>query len=58
VYTHAEWPENVEAANVAGDQIEKAVNSVSLTANKEKGLWLEHQKPLQLNNLIGCGGQI
>lgn len=37
VYTHAEWPENVEAAKLAGDQIEKAVNSVSLTANKEKG---------------------
>jgi hypothetical protein len=33
VYTHAEWPENVEAAKLAGEQIEKAVNSVSLTAN-------------------------
>ena len=38
VYTHAEWPENVEAAKLAGEQIEKAVNSVSLSANQEKGL--------------------
>ena len=37
VYTHAEWPENVEAARLVGNEIEKAVNSVSLTANKEKG---------------------
>ena len=37
VYTHAEWPENVEAAKLAGDQIEKAVNYVSLAASKEKG---------------------
>jgi hypothetical protein len=58
VYTHAEWPENVEAAKLAGEAIEKAVNSFSLTANQEKGLWLERQKLLQLNNLNGCGGQI
>lgn len=37
VYTHAEWPENVEAAKLAGEQIEKAVISVSPTANQEKG---------------------
>jgi hypothetical protein len=36
VYTHAEWEENVEAAQLAGEKIEKAVNSVSLTAVKEK----------------------
>jgi len=38
VYTHAEWPENVEAARLAGDKIEKAANSVSLTAIQQKGL--------------------
>jgi integrase len=38
VYTHSEWPENVEAAQRAGEVIEKAVNSVSLTAIQEKGL--------------------
>jgi integrase len=32
VYTHAEWEDNVEAARSAGAAIEKAVNSVSLTA--------------------------
>jgi len=37
VYTHAEWEENVEAAQLAGEKIEKAVNSVSLTAVKEEG---------------------
>jgi len=31
-------PENVEAALRAGEAIEKAVNSVNLTAIKEKGL--------------------
>jgi integrase len=38
VYTHAEWTENVEGAQLAGEAIEKAVNSVSLTAIQEKGL--------------------
>lgn len=38
VYTHAEWKDNVEAAQLAGEAIEKAVNSVSLTAIQEKGL--------------------
>ena len=37
VYTHAEWEENAEAAQLAGEQIEKAVNSVSLTAIQQKG---------------------
>ncbi len=37
VYTHAEWEQNVEAAKLAGEAIEKAVNSVSLTAIQEKG---------------------
>jgi hypothetical protein len=38
VYTHAEWEQNVEAAKLVGEAIEKAVNSVSLTAIQEKGL--------------------
>jgi hypothetical protein len=38
VYTHAELPENIEAAQRAGEAIEKAVISVILTAMKEKGL--------------------
>jgi len=37
VYTYAEWPEKVEAAKLAGEKIEKAVNSVSLTAIQERG---------------------
>jgi integrase len=37
VYTHAEMSENVEAAQKAGEEIEKAVNSVRLTAVQEKG---------------------
>jgi integrase len=37
VYTHAEMPENVEAAQRAADVIEKAVNSVCLTAIQQKG---------------------
>lgn len=36
VYTHSEWKENVEAARLAGEQIEKAVNSVSLSAIQQK----------------------
>jgi len=38
VYTHAEKPENVEAAQRAGEAIGKSVDSVSLTAIQEKGL--------------------
>ena len=37
VYTHSEWEQNVEAAKLAGEAIEKAVNSVSLTAIQEEG---------------------
>ena len=48
VYTHAEWEHNVEAAKLAGEAIEKAVNFVCLLQFKKKGLWLEHQKPLKL----------
>jgi integrase len=34
VYTHSEWGENADAAELLGDRIEKAVNSCSLTAAK------------------------
>ncbi len=37
VYTHAEMKENIEAAQRAGDAIQQAENSVSLTAIQEKG---------------------
>ena len=37
MFIHAEWEENVEAAKLLGEAIEKAVNSVSLTAIQEKG---------------------
>ena len=47
VYTHAEWEENVEAAQLAGEKIEKAVNSVSLTAVKEKELPAEKSEALE-----------
>lgn len=36
VYTHTEWRENAEAAKLAGEQIEKAANFVSLTAVDEQ----------------------
>lgn len=58
VYTHSEWSENVEAASVAGKAIQNAVNSVCLTAIQQKGLPTGVSEALQLNNLIGCGGQI
>ena len=48
VYTHAEWEENVEAAQLAGEKIEKAVNSVSLTAVKEKELPAEKSEALEV----------
>jgi integrase len=38
VYTHSEWKHNEEAAQQAGEAIQKAVNYVSLTAIQEKGL--------------------
>src|SRR5580692_4873117 len=37
IYTHAETAENVDAAQRAGDAIEKAMNFVSLTAVQEEG---------------------
>jgi integrase len=37
VYMHPAWEENMEAAMLAGERIQKTVNSVSLTAVKEKG---------------------
>src|SRR6266850_8061527 len=37
IFTHAELPENVEAAQRAGEAMEKAVNSGSFTAFQEKG---------------------
>jgi integrase len=46
VYTHSEWEENLEAAQLAGEKIEKAVNSVSLTAVEEKGPADENQQAL------------
>jgi integrase len=46
VYTHSEWEENAEAAQLAGERIEKAVNSVSLTAIQQKGLADENQQAL------------
>jgi len=46
VYTHSEWKENVEAAQLAGEQIEKAANSVSLTAIQQKGPADQNQQAL------------
>jgi integrase len=46
VYTHSEWKENAEAAKLAGEQIEKAVNSVSLTAVNEERLADQNQQAL------------
>jgi integrase len=37
-YTHAEWGQNIEAANQMGDAIWEAVNSDCLTAVDKKGL--------------------
>jgi hypothetical protein len=56
IYTHAEMPENVEAAQRAGDAIEKAVNSVSCTTVKEKGPAGGVQQALDNKQQIGCGG--
>jgi len=58
VYTHAEWEDNVEAARLAGAAIEKAVNFVSLTAGKEKGLPTGVSEALTTQQESGCGGQI
>jgi hypothetical protein len=58
VYTHAEWEHNVEAAKLAGEAIEKAVNSVSLTAVQEKGPAGGVQQAPTYQQENGCGGQI
>jgi hypothetical protein len=58
VYTHFEREENVEAAQLAAEQIEKAVNSVCLTVESRKGLPTEIGKPLSLSRIAGCGGWI
>ena len=47
VYTHAEWKENEEAAKLAGDAIENAVNSVSLNAIKGKGPLIRKPEALE-----------
>jgi integrase len=46
VYTHSEWPQNVEAGQLAGQAIEKAANSVSLTAIQQKGPADQNQQAL------------
>jgi integrase len=46
VYTHSEWKENVEAAQLAGEAIEKSANSVSLTAIQQKGLPVQESETL------------
>lgn len=46
VYTHSEWEGNAEAAQLAGEQIEKAANSVSLTAIQQKGPADQNQQAL------------
>ena len=58
VYTHSEWEENAEAAQLAGEQIEKAVNSVTLLQFSKKGLPMRISKPLCLPKIAGCGGWI
>ena len=57
VYTHAEWEENVEAAKLAGEKLEKAVNSVKMQL-KKKSLRLERRKLLKLRRIAGRGGWI
>ena len=47
VYVHSEWSQNVEAAQLARQTIEKAVNSVSLTACKEEGLPIQKSEALE-----------
>jgi len=47
VYTHSEWRENLEAAKLAGEQIEKAANFVSLTAIQQKGPADQNQQALE-----------
>ncbi len=58
VYTHSDWNENVRAAYCLGNTIEKAVNSVSLTAVQQKGPAGGVQQALATQQESGCGGQI
>jgi hypothetical protein len=51
-------PRNIEAGRRVGKAIERAVNSVSLTAAQEKGLAGGVQQALANQQQIGCGGQI
>jgi hypothetical protein len=54
VYTHAEWEENVEAAQLAGEKIEKAVNSCSknlMTVNRPR-----HEMALPKSPLVPAHG--
>ena len=53
VYTHTRWEENVEAARLAGEAIEKAVDSVSLNAAGQKGLLVAESKVLVLSSRRG-----
>jgi len=47
VYTHSEWEQNVEAAQLAGTAIEKAVDFVSLTAIQQEGPADRNQQALE-----------
>ena len=47
LYVHSEWAQNVEAAQLARQAMEKAVNSVSLTACKEEGLPIQKSEALE-----------
>jgi hypothetical protein len=47
VHVHSEWSQNVEAAQLARQTIEKAVNSVSLTACKQEGLPIQKPEALE-----------
>ena len=47
VYTHAEWEQNVEAAQQAGEALEKEVDSVRLTAHQQKGPADENRQVLE-----------
>ena len=47
VYTHPGWEQNVEAAQLTGQTICRAVNSVRLTASNEKGLPIQKSEALE-----------
>jgi hypothetical protein len=56
VYTQTSWEEDYEAAEAIDAAIEKAVNSVSLTAAEEKGPAGGVQQALTTQHESGCGG--